>query len=74
VPEPASSEPTVWLTLALTVGNGPVVNGKLDTTHLVSVQVTVFKLVVKTVAVTTEPNELVDFLVVLAGTFVVYIW
>ena len=64
----------VWLKLALTVGNGPVVNGKLDTTHLVSVHVTVFKLVVKTVAVTTEPSEFVDLLVVLDGTFVVYIW
>lgn len=64
----------VSLKLALTVGNGPVVNGKLDTTHSVSVHVTVFKLVVKTVAVTTEPSEFVDLLVVLDGTFVVYIW
>ena len=55
----------------MVVGTCPVVTGKLDLIHLVSVHVTVCKLVVKTVAVTTDPCALVDFLVVVAGTFVV---
>lgn len=66
-------EAAFWalLDVIVDVGTGPVVTGKLDLIHLVSVHVTVCKLVVKTVAVTTDPKEFVDFLVVVAGTFVV---
>lgn len=59
------------LDVIVDVGTGPVVTGKLDLIHLVSVHVTVCKLVVKTVAVITDSKEFVDLLVILTGTAVV---